>query len=101
MSFVSWFLFAIFGGVGLAAIPMDCFYEFKNRPRKMDKAKLEDEKKNIKEETKSLMKLCDDASEIESEAKKKTFFNKTKRTYNNMVNKIKAATYILDRVYKH
>lgn len=31
-----WFLFALFGGIGLAATPLDFFLVFKNRPRHMD-----------------------------------------------------------------
>ena len=72
MSFISWFLFSIYGGVGLAAIPMDCFYEFKNRPRKMCKTRMEVEQKNVKTEAKCLMTMCDEASNIEQEALKRS-----------------------------
>lgn len=32
MSFIGWFFLGIFGGVGLAALPIDLILEFKNRP---------------------------------------------------------------------
>lgn len=35
VSFVGWFLFAIFGGVGLAALPMDLITAFTTRPKAM------------------------------------------------------------------
>lgn len=35
VSFVGWFLFAIFGGVGLAALPMDLITAFTTRPKPM------------------------------------------------------------------
>jgi LMBR1 domain-containing protein 1 len=33
LSFVGWFLFAIFGGVGLSALPIDLIRDFMYRPR--------------------------------------------------------------------
>ena len=32
MSFIGWFLLVIFGGVGLAALPIDLIREFSMRP---------------------------------------------------------------------
>jgi len=32
MAFIGWFLFVLFGGVGLSALPMDLIEEFRNRP---------------------------------------------------------------------
>lgn len=34
VSFLSWFLFTIFGGIGLAAVPLDLIRTFNARPRK-------------------------------------------------------------------
>ena len=39
--FVSWFLFALFGGIGLAAVPIDLFCSFKNRPKHMRSSEVE------------------------------------------------------------
>lgn len=33
MAFIGWFLFVLFGGVGLSALPMDLINEFLNRPK--------------------------------------------------------------------
>lgn len=33
MAFIGWFLFVLFGGVGLSALPMDLINEFINRPK--------------------------------------------------------------------
>ena len=33
MSFIGWFLFVMFGGVGLSALPMDLIREFIMRPK--------------------------------------------------------------------
>ena len=32
MSFIGWFLFVLFAGVGLSALPIDLILEWKNRP---------------------------------------------------------------------
>jgi hypothetical protein len=34
ISFLSWFLFVVFGGIGISAIPLDCIRAFIGRPRK-------------------------------------------------------------------
>ena len=34
-SFVGWVFFAVFGGIGLVALPFDLMIEFKNRPRRI------------------------------------------------------------------
>jgi LMBR1 domain-containing protein 1 len=34
-SFIGWILFAIFGGIGLPALPMDLLIEFKHRPKRI------------------------------------------------------------------
>lgn len=34
ISFLSWFLFVLFGGIGLSAIPMDLIRAFCGRPRR-------------------------------------------------------------------
>lgn len=41
MSFISWFLFVLFGGIGLAAVPLDMIYSFATRPRKLTAKELE------------------------------------------------------------
>lgn len=35
ISFLSWFLFTVFGGIGLAAIPLDLIRTFISRPKKI------------------------------------------------------------------
>jgi len=41
VSFVGWFLFSIFGSVGLITLPSDLIASFKNRPRPIGKDKYE------------------------------------------------------------
>jgi len=35
VSFLSWFLFTVFGGIGLAAIPLDLIRAFSARPKRI------------------------------------------------------------------
>lgn len=56
MSFISWFLFCLFGGIGLPALPLDYIYDFCTRPKKVSPKELQvmqdkmvDRAKQIKE----------------------------------------------------
>jgi hypothetical protein len=40
MSFVGWFLFAIFAGLGIPGIPIDLFRSFTNRPQRLDRGQI-------------------------------------------------------------
>lgn len=47
LSFIGWFFFTFFVGVGLVALPMDLINEFRTRPRKLEPAKYSEEKRNL------------------------------------------------------
>jgi len=52
ISFLSWFLFALFGGIGLAAIPLDLIRAFCARPTKQyTKQEIEDMKYKLVQES--------------------------------------------------
>lgn len=63
MTFLSSFLFSIFGGIGLAALPFDCIYGFTSRPKILSNQQLEINKTE-------LVKLSKDVKEIAVNAKK-------------------------------
>ena len=48
LSFVSMFIFSFFGGIRLAAIPLDFFYSFFARPRSMNERNLKTKRFIIK-----------------------------------------------------
>mmetsp|Transcript_18569 Transcript_18569/g.27210 ORF Transcript_18569/g.27210 Transcript_18569/m.27210 type:complete len:554 (-) Transcript_18569:202-1863(-) len=48
MGFVGWFFFAVFGGIGLPALPLDLILAFKNRPRHMDAVEMAEAKLSIR-----------------------------------------------------
>jgi len=48
MAFIGWFFFAFFGGIGLAALPLDMILAFVNRPKHMDPAEFADLQMDIR-----------------------------------------------------
>jgi LMBR1 domain-containing protein 1 len=40
MSFIGWFLFAIFAGLGIPGIPIDMVRGFANRPQRLDRGQI-------------------------------------------------------------
>ena len=87
LTFVSWLVFALFGGIGLASVPIDFFISFINRPKNINNADAKERKKILFEEVEDLQKLGEEVSEMERNgAQKKLFFTPTKRKYNRLKN---------------
>uniref|UniRef100_A0A7S1PTF4 LMBR1-like conserved region-containing protein n=1 Tax=Neobodo designis TaxID=312471 RepID=A0A7S1PTF4_NEODS len=55
LSAFGWILFFLFGGIGLAALPMDLISDFKNRPKPITVQEYTLRKENIGRETQALM----------------------------------------------
>lgn len=62
MSAIGWLLFFIFGGIGLAALPMDLIKDFRDRPRPMTVHEYAARKEAIGAET---VKLIEDGKNLE------------------------------------
>jgi len=56
ISFIGWILFILFAGVGLAAFPIDCFCDFRHRPKRLSKAELINKKTRLLEHVKNLLR---------------------------------------------
>lgn len=54
-SFIGWVLFSIFGGIGLASLPLDLLVDFKNRPKKIKLQEYTDKKKLVGEQAAVLL----------------------------------------------
>lgn len=65
MSFISWFLFVLFGGIGLFALPLDLIYDFCTRPKKMSPAKMDIQRRRILEDSQQLRVLANDTHAME------------------------------------
>ena len=84
LSFVSWFVFSFFGGIGLAAVPLDFFYDFCTRPRSMIGRNLKRRKKILLEELEELKEIGNELNKMEERgANKRCFIFGEKRKYDN------------------
>jgi LMBR1 domain-containing protein 1 len=57
MAFIGWFLFAIFGGVGMAAIPLDMILMYVKRPRHLDAQEFQEMQTSLRERTNELVDI--------------------------------------------
>jgi len=57
-SFVGWFFFLLFGGLGLFAIPIDFINDFRYRPKKKSRKELEDTKLELQKKNQELLELA-------------------------------------------
>ncbi len=67
MSFISWFFFVIFGGIGLAALPLDFFYDFFTRPIKISQSELKYLKETTVKRSKEIEKVLQECKALESQ----------------------------------
>jgi len=57
LSFFGWFIFAIFGGIGVTALPLELILAFVHRPRHMDAVEFAEAQVNIRERVNELVDL--------------------------------------------
>ena len=57
MAFLGWFLFSVFGGIGMASMPLDLLIVFKNRPRHMDAMEFAEAQKNMRDRVNELVEI--------------------------------------------
>ena len=57
MAWLGWFLFAIFGGIGLSALPLDLILTFKHRPRHLDAVEFSELQMSLRERTNELVDI--------------------------------------------
>jgi LMBR1 domain-containing protein 1 len=87
LTFVSWIIFCLFGGIGLSSVPMDFFISFCNRPKNISSEEINERKKNLLKEIEEIKLLGDEVDELEKAGvQKKFFFTSSKRKYNRIKN---------------
>ena len=64
MSFISWFLFVIFSGIGLTALPMDLIYDFRTRPVRLNQSEMQDKKTIVLRNTKKVIELAEECNDL-------------------------------------
>ena len=100
MSFISWLLFILFGGIGLAALPLDFFYDFCNRPKHLKGSEIKERKQILLENCEDLRLLCRDVKEMENKGyNKKVFVSSDRREYNRKLNELKAGVLLVDKEF--
>jgi LMBR1 domain-containing protein 1 len=57
MAWIGWFLFALFGGIGMSAMPMDLIATYKNRPRHMDAVEFAEAQTSLRERVNELVDI--------------------------------------------
>jgi len=57
MAFIGWFFFAIFGGVGISALPLDLISGFTNRPRYMNPEESSEAKASLQKRVNEMVDL--------------------------------------------
>jgi len=87
-SFVGWFLLVTFGGVGLAALPVDLLVAYKNRPQPIDLQEYAKQKNMLNERAQKLIEVGKALGPDAARAR-----GKAGRTYN----KFKQAVYFLEK----
>lgn len=87
ITFLGWFLFCVFGGIGLAALPLDLFSEYANRPVRIDLEEYAKQKMVLNERARALLEI---GGKFDKRAPRT---QKGRRAYN----KFKQAVYFLDK----
>jgi len=57
MAFIGWFFFAVFGGIGISALPLDLIMSFVRRPRFMDAGEFAEAQISIRERVNELVSV--------------------------------------------
>ena len=87
ITFISWLIFALFGGIGLAAVPIDFYISFKKRPKTITSEDIKERKKLLFGEIEEIQNLGEEVKKMESNGvQKKFFFSSEKRKYNRIKN---------------
>lgn len=101
LTFISYFLFMLFGGVGIFSFPLDLIYSFCTRPIRIKPAKLEEMKKEIVVTAADLKDLGMQLKQLEEKGHhKKNMFSKDKRHYNELFKQLKVGVSVLDDQYQ-
>ena len=99
--FVSWILFALFGGIGLAAVPIDLFCSFRNRPKHMRSIEIERRKKILFKNVEELRNLGKEVKILESNGDNRRFkFSKKRRNYDNKYSQFRVGYKLVDDEYQ-
>lgn len=92
--FFGWFLFILFGGIGMVAFPMDCINTWRQRPIRMSLDKYLTRKKEIGAQA---TQLIEKGKAIQEKQKRGRERKRDRRNYN----KFRQAVFMLEEDYAH
>ncbi|KAJ3296794.1 hypothetical protein HK104_001210 [Borealophlyctis nickersoniae] len=100
VSFAGWVLFAIFGGVGLASLPVDLVQDFIHRPKPIKAQEYAERKKVIGQQAQLLMEAGKTLNEEMRAASRTGAFGRRYRTIKNRENEFRKDVLILEYHYR-
>lgn len=100
LGFFGWFLFTVFCGVGLVALPMDLINEFITRPIYMPASEYYKKQKELGERAKKLLEVAEAIKTEQEDEKRQSSWNQ-RRKDRQTFNKFEQHFYMLkkDRIY--
>jgi LMBR1 domain-containing protein 1 len=104
--FIGWFLFVVFAGIGITALPMDWILDYFYRPQPRSPHEMAERKVALRRRAEELMKFAQgiqtDAEEKEDDEEKKGFFKrwKEKRQIQGKEKKLTAELYKLEQEFE-
>jgi len=101
LAFLGWFLFVIFAGMGLPALPWDWFNEWRFRPKPIDLSKYAEEKRKIGERAQMLRRAGETIKDDELNNLGNKLSRKEKRDFAQTMHRFENAVFLLKRDYYH
>jgi len=101
LAFLGWFLFVIFAGMGLPALPWDLFNEWRFRPKPLDLSKYAEEKRKIGQRATMLKRCGEHIKDDELNNLGNKLSRKEKRDFAQTMHRFEAAVHLLKRDYYH
>ena len=103
LSFVGWFLFSIFGGIGFSSLPADLINAYINRPQPLTNSQLATLQKTLSDRVGELIQIGQLLKEERQKrrAKGENFFSRARSNQSdrNTLTKFKQMVYILEEDY--
>jgi len=102
LCFIGWFFVAIFGGIGLSAVPLDMITEFRDRPRPVNEQQYQQRKKLLGQASSQLVQVAEEMQTKESELAHVTGWalRRRQREVKTMYNKFKRDVTVLETEFE-
>lgn len=101
LSFIGWFIFSIYVGIGFIALPLDCFNAFRFRPRMLSTSQARDTKKALRLRAEDLIKIGEEMAarlfEAYDHSKNKRERNKAGKVHRTELNRFKLLVDMLEK----